>query len=117
MRRAPRLPNPGPATTISTTTQAPAVTHLHANEDPGYPYFFFYGHAATKPTGVLSQWSDTSFSDGGVTFQTAEHYMMYHKAQLFEPQAAGAILAAPGPAEAKALGRRVKNYDHKVRTA
>lgn len=89
---------------------------MSANEDPSYPYFFFYGHAASNPLGVLSQWSDTSFTDPdlGVTFATAEHYMMYHKAMLFEPGAADAILTAEGPGEAKRLGRAVGGFDDKV---
>lgn len=36
---------------------------------------------------------------------------MYHKARLFDPQLCPAILEAPTPAEAKALGRQVRNFD------
>ncbi|KLT43737.1 DUF1768-domain-containing protein [Cutaneotrichosporon oleaginosum] len=86
----------------------------HPNDDLSYPYYFFYGHAASNPTGALSQWHLTSFTEGPHTFTTAEHYMMYHKAMLFEPAAAPAILAAPGPREAKALGRKVANFSPKT---
>ncbi len=44
--------------------------------------------------------------------KTAEHWMMAEKARLFEDSAAvDAILAAPDPKAAKALGRNVKNFD------
>jgi ribA/ribD-fused uncharacterized protein len=47
-----------------------------------------------------------------VRYATAEHYMMAAKARLFgDHEALEAILAAPSPAEAKAIGRRVRNYD------
>ena len=36
---------------------------------------------------------------------------MYQKALLFDPEAAQPILEAPTPAEAKALGRKVRNFD------
>ena len=36
---------------------------------------------------------------------------MYGKALLFDPEVAQAILDAPTPAEAKALGRKIKNFD------
>ncbi len=39
--------------------------------------------------------------------------MMHGKALLFEPEAAQAIIDAPTPAEAKALGRKIKNFDRK----
>lgn len=52
---------------------------------------------------------------GGAKFLTAEHYMMYHKALLMHDAAtAKKILSAPTPAEAKSLGREVKNFDQKA---
>ncbi|BEI85661.1 hypothetical protein CcaverHIS002_0510620 [Cutaneotrichosporon cavernicola] len=84
------------------------------NADPKYPFFFFYGHTPSNPTGALSQWHATSFVEDGRTFQTAEHYMMYQKAMLFDPAAAQEILDAPGPREAKALGRAVRNFDRRL---
>jgi hypothetical protein len=48
----------------------------------------------------------------GQTFSTAEHWMMYQKALLFSDQeSARRVLAAPTPAAAKAIGRRVVNFD------
>ena len=44
-------------------------------------------------------------------FMTAEHYMMYEKARLFEDgEAAGRILLASSPGEAKAIGREVESF-------
>jgi ribA/ribD-fused uncharacterized protein len=34
--------------------------------------------------GVFSQWADTPFDIDGVTYHTAEHYMMAEKARLFK---------------------------------
>ncbi|BEJ10636.1 hypothetical protein CspHIS471_0100580 [Cutaneotrichosporon sp. HIS471] len=86
----------------------------HPNTDPLYPFFFFYGHTPSNPIGALSQWHAPPFVDDGKTFQTAEHYMMYHKAMLFDPVAAQEILDAKGPNEAKALGREITNFDPEV---
>ena len=40
-------------------------------------YVFFWG-------GVFSQWYKSNFTLDGITFNTAEQYMMYKKAMLFE---------------------------------
>jgi ribA/ribD-fused uncharacterized protein len=46
---------------------------------------------------------------------TAEHYMMYHKALLFDDsEVATQILEAVTPIEVKALGRQVKNFDEEI---
>jgi ribA/ribD-fused uncharacterized protein len=79
-------------------------------------YLFFWGHTPRDPTKVdascLSQWFPASFTDEGVRYATAEHYMMAAKARLFgDAEALEAILSAPSPAEAKAIGRSVRNYD------
>jgi ribA/ribD-fused uncharacterized protein len=79
-------------------------------------FLFFYGHRPEpdgRPgRGCLSQWWPSAFTVDGLTFATAEHYMMWRKAMLFaDEQAAGQILAAPDPAGAKALGRKVRGFD------
>lgn len=78
-------------------------------------FLFFWGHRA-KPGSVtkacLSQWYEAPFVVDGVRYLTAEHYMMAGKAMLFGDIAArDAIIHAPDPAKAKALGRRVKGFD------
>jgi ribA/ribD-fused uncharacterized protein len=48
----------------------------------------------------------------GVTYPTAEHWMMAGKARLFGDDAALArILGAPQPGAAKKLGRQVRGFD------
>jgi ribA/ribD-fused uncharacterized protein len=48
----------------------------------------------------------------GIKYATAEHWMMVGKARLFGDEAmVAAILNTSSPAEAKQLGRKVKNFD------
>ncbi|GAA3156285.1 NADAR family protein [Nonomuraea roseoviolacea] len=79
-------------------------------------YLYFWGHRPARDGGVgpgcLSQWWPVTFTSGGRTFASAEHYMMAHKAWLFgDDEAAEAILAADHPGEAKKLGRTVRGFD------
>jgi ribA/ribD-fused uncharacterized protein len=68
---------------------------------------FFWG-----PHNCLSQWHASSFTDGEHTFATAEHYMMWRKAILFDDHTTAArILAADHPRPARDLGRQVANFD------
>jgi len=75
----------------------------------------FYGHEPTGPgTGpwVLTQWWPSPFDVEGVRYPTAEHWMMAAKARAFgDEQALRQILAAPGPEQAKQLGRGVRGFD------
>ena len=77
-------------------------------------YLFFWGHtskAGTEGKECLSQWYPVSFSEDGVLYPSAEHYMMAGKARLFGDAAAlEAILVAATPAEAKKLGRQVQGF-------
>ncbi|MEU8309974.1 NADAR family protein [Actinomadura sp. NPDC048955] len=77
-------------------------------------FLFFWGHQ-TPGRGYLSQWWPSPFTVGGVTYATAEHYMMAEKARLFgDEETAAAILAAPHPRRAKDLGRRVRDFDEQT---
>ena len=78
-------------------------------------YMFFWGHTSTAHGEVgkecLSQWYPARFEIEGISFATAEHYMMYRKALLFADHAiAEQILRAPGPGAAKSLGRSVHGF-------
>ena len=77
-------------------------------------YLFFWGHTAkpgTEGKECLSQWFPAAFTEHGVLYPTAEHYMMAAKARLFEDaDALAAILVARTPAEAKKLGRGVRGF-------
>lgn len=79
-------------------------------------YVFFWGHTGSPQRGVgkecFSQWYPAGFTLEGVTYATAEHYMMAQKALLFgDTDAAQQILACRRPAEVKELGRHVRGFD------
>ena len=82
-------------------------------------YFFFWGHRPS-PTGevtksCLSQWYESPFVEGDVTYRTAEHFMMARKAELFGDLAArDAILRAEDPGKAKSLGRKVTGFHNDI---
>ncbi len=65
----------------------------------------------------FSQWFEGApFKRYGITFPTAEHFMMVKKAQLFcnDHYLLGEILAAKHPRDAKALGRKVPNFREEI---
>lgn len=85
----------------------------------GVKYLFFWGHAASKDGSItkscFSQWWASAFEVDGIRYATAEHWMMASKAKLFgDNEIFENILLAKSPAEAKKLGRKVKNFDPKV---
>lgn len=68
-------------------------------------YVFFYG-------GVFSQWFPATFRINGTRFGCAEQYMMFKKAQLFKDELSMTkIMKTDDPAEQKALGKKVTNFD------
>ncbi|MCO6174652.1 NADAR family protein [Flavobacterium sp. NRK F10] len=82
-------------------------------------FLFFWGHQPVKDGRIiktcLSQWWESSFSVDEVEYKTAEHWMMAKKADLFgDQEILEKILACKSPAEAKKLGREVKNYEDSV---
>jgi ribA/ribD-fused uncharacterized protein len=84
-----------------------------------FDYLLFYGHKESTDGSVtpscLSQWYLAPFEIDGVTYPTAEHYMMAEKARLFgDMQMLENILACKTPKEAKAFGRKVQNFDGEV---
>jgi ribA/ribD-fused uncharacterized protein len=63
----------------------------------------------------FSQWWEDPFEVDGVTYKTAEHWMMASKARLFDDQEVlELILAADSPAKVKKLGRQVKDFNESV---
>ena len=79
-------------------------------------YLYFWGHKAeadgTVGKGSLSQWFPAEFTVDGDRYRTAEHFMMAEKARLFgDDEIRAQILDCTTPAEAKALGRAVRNFD------
>ena len=65
-----------------------------------------------KTEDVFSQWHPSKFTLYGVTFNTAEQYMMYSKAITFgDAEAAAKALKTSDPREQKKIGRSVRNFD------
>jgi len=82
-------------------------------------YLCFWGHQPSKngetTKSCLSQWWIDDFTVDGVTYRSAEHWMMAGKAKLFNDQEIlEKIIQAKTPAEAKKLGRKVRNFDSKL---
>ncbi|QZK91666.1 NADAR family protein [Flavobacterium sp. CHNK8] len=83
---------------------------------PESKFLFFWGHQPSKD-GIItktcfSQWWVSPFIVDGITYKTAEHWMMAKKAELFnDNEVLEKIIQANSPAEAKKLGREVRNYD------
>ncbi|CAI6340013.1 unnamed protein product [Periconia digitata] len=76
------------------------------------PVFF---HGPHRGNGYLSQWYWAPFIVDGIRYETAEKWMMLHKARTFHDEAAErAILASTDPKEAKELGRLVEGFDERV---
>ena len=80
------------------------ITHTGFNPE----YHLFWG-------GPFSQWYDSLFMDGNTSYCHCEQYMMAHKAMTFnDDESLAAIMATKSPREAKALGRKVVNYDQET---
>ncbi|CAG7656262.1 NADAR family protein [Actinacidiphila bryophytorum] len=82
-------------------------------------YVHFWGHRPQRDgsvgAGCLSQWWPAPFTVDGVTYATAEHWMMAGKARLFGDQdAERRALAATHPKAAKDVGRSVRGFDDAV---
>lgn len=62
--------------------------------------------------GIYSQWYRSPFTVDGVSYRTAEHYMMAGKARTFGDEAAlEQVLTERDPAKVKAIGRLIKGWD------
>src|SRR5689334_20836824 len=87
-----------------------------------FEFLFFWGHQPSEDGTItkscLSQWFPAPFEIGGISYPTAEHWMMASKARLFgDDEMLAKILEAAGPKTAKALGRKVRNFDGAVWSA
>jgi ribA/ribD-fused uncharacterized protein len=82
-------------------------------------FLFFWGHRPSRDGSIVkscfSQWFESPFEVEGITYKTAEHWMMVKKAELFEDEEIKAkILVAKSAAEAKKLGREVRNFKPEI---
>lgn len=92
-----------------------SVTMLLQDARP-QKFLFFWGHQPSPDGSItkscFSQWWEQAFAEDGITYKSAEHYMMSKKAALFnDTEIMEKIISCASPAEAKKLGRRVKGYD------
>ena len=90
----------------------------YVNRGNKVKYVFFWRHqqkGSTVTKSCFSQWYESPFTVDGNNYPTAEHYMMYQKAKLFnDSSAAEKVLSAGNPGEAKAVGREVLGFNEKV---
>lgn len=103
---------------VSTITD---VESLVGEVNAGYrpKFLFFWGHHPRRDgrigRGCLSQWWSSPLEIEGVTYSTAEHYMMAEKAKLFgDLDTHNKIMAASHPGAAKDLGRSVVGFDEQL---
>lgn len=79
------------------------MSRAKAKSDEKFTFFW---------NGTFSQWVESPFEIDGVKFNTAEQYMMYKKALLFNDfNKASQIMKTKKPNEQKQFGREVKNFD------
>ena len=73
----------------------------------------YFWRTGEVPYGVFSNWARAPFKPlEGPLFSTAEHYIMWRKAVLFDDSSsAERALLAVSPAEAKMIGRHVQGFD------
>lgn len=72
----------------------------------GPDYHFFWG-------GHCSQWAISPFIEFDTEFNCAEQFMMAAKAKVFgDERSYEKIMATNSPRDQKALGRKVKDFDH-----
>lgn len=81
-----------------------------------FEYRFFWKATPSRdgrPTdGCFSQWWEGDFTVEGVTYSSAEQWMMAGKARLFgDDSVLAEILATRDPKVIKALGRKVRGFD------
>ncbi|GGH27662.1 NADAR family protein [Sphingobacterium alkalisoli] len=79
-------------------------------------YIFFWGHTKRHNEEIgkfcFSQWSESPFTVDNISYKTAEHWMMAHKAMLFsDKKIFEKIINCDKPGEAKELGRQVNGYN------
>lgn len=81
-------------------------------------YVFFWGHTEKEgevTKACFSQWYECKFTENGITYHTAEQYMMSQKARLFgDKELFDKIMQATNPGEYKKLGRQIRNFDQTI---
>jgi ribA/ribD-fused uncharacterized protein len=78
-------------------------------------FIFFWGHTnkMKEEVGkfVFSQWFFSPFSVDGIEYKTTEHWMMAHKAKLFDDiEIFQKIIKAEKPRRSKRVGKKNKKF-------
>lgn len=89
------------------------------NNNENLKFLFFWGHQPNKEGSIskncFSQWWEASFEIDGITYPTAEHFMMAGKAKIFnDTEILEKIFKSKHPNEAKKLGRKIKNFTPEI---
>jgi ribA/ribD-fused uncharacterized protein len=78
-------------------------------------FIFFWGRTQrSEEVGdfIFSQWYNAPFLVDNIEYKTSEHWMMAHKAKLFNDiELFDRIIQSNKPGEAKELGRQIRNFD------
>lgn len=82
-------------------------------------YVFFWGHTPkhgeTVDKACFSQWYESPFTVEGITYPGTEHWMMAHKALLFnDHEVYEKIIRTSKAAEAKKLGRQIRGFEEPI---
>lgn len=90
------------------------IQSIDTGTDP--KYLFFWGHTPKRndvpDKSCFSQWYPSPFTVDGITYMTAEHWMMAGKALLFnDKEIFDQVIKASSPGLAKELGRQVRGFD------
>lgn len=84
------------------------MTNIHAETNLEEKFHFFWD-------GPFSQWHSSPFKADGKEFNCCEQWMMAWKAIVFNDEdTLRKIMKSDNPAEQKALGRKVKNFDSEM---
>jgi len=86
-------------------------------KDNNKNYLFFWNEPKRDIVDIscLNQWYKIDFVVDNILYKTAEHYMMYQKAILFEDfESANKILNSNSPKEVQMIGREVKNFSEEL---
>jgi ribA/ribD-fused uncharacterized protein len=99
---------------MDVSSRAELVERMASGAEP--EFLFFWGHQPKPDTAVgtwvLSQWWPVEFAVAGQVYLSSEQFMMAEKARLFgDDEMLPRILASDTPAEAKKLGRGVRDFD------
>ncbi len=82
-------------------------------------FVYFWGNTGNYNQEIgnfcFSQWFESPFTINGLTYKTTEHWMMAHKAKLFNnTDLSYKIINCNKPGEAKELGRQVIHFDDQI---